>query len=424
MTFACRFPVNSIGLYMVLKSSLVITLILITSFVANGQSRFDGNQDSQGRRTGVWKKYYGNRLESETNYKSGLREGSHKDFWRSGYVYQVGQYASDKRVGQWTLYHDETTQIKEQGRYLNGLKSGSWKYYTKKGTLRSVTNYLAGKKSGLYESFWKANVPDEKGNYLEGKKIGDWIKYDYKRETNESFLRYKGTYGKGEIKTGRWEEYRYLTDNLKKVETFNDAGVLNGPYEEYDYSNRLIAKGDMRLGKRNGTWSLRENDGEYKKTITYSDGIKNGPYEKQTRFNKLIDKGSFQNDQKSGYWEETDNSGIKNKGKYSADKKVGKWEVFHPEVTTHPVIVLEFSPEGLELTRRQYNQENSLLMEVTYNAVDGSRSYKSYYPDATLKADGKIVNEKQQGPWKDYFPDGTVAVFKNYSNGVMTGEFI
>lgn len=404
-----------------LKSYLILFLFSFLNLAAFGQSRSEGNHDSQGRRTGVWKEYYGSRLDNETTYKEGKREGAFKTYWRSGSVFQIGQYKADKSTGEWTLYH-ENNKIKEKGHYLNGKKTGSWRYYNKRGTLRSVTNYLEGKKSGLYQSFWKDGVPDEKGNYLKDKKIGDWIKYDYNRKTDESFLRYKGTYASGGKKIGRWEEYRYLSGQLKKLETFNDQGVLNGPYEEYDFSDRLVAKGEMLMGKRNGTWELRENDGEYKVTVTYIDDIKNGPYEKKTQQNSLIEKGNYKNDLKEGYWEEVDNAGIKGKGKYILDKRIGQWEFFHPSIKSHPVMLIEYNNDGMELTRKQFDDQNTLLLDLSYNTADASKSYKAYYPDGSLKTEGKYVNDKQEGVWRDYYPNGSLGLAKSFSNGVMEGE--
>ncbi len=397
----------------------VLTLfVLHSSVLAQSDS---GARDSEGRRTGPWKVYLGGSLNHIVEYKAGLREGKYTGYYGDAIV-ERGQYAADMRTGEWTRYL-EGGSLREKGKYVNGKQSGPWEFYNENGTLRSITNYLDGKKSGLYQSFWVGTIPDEKGNYLEDKKIGEWVKYDYKHETKETFLRYRGSYGKGEVKVGKWEEYRYLSEQLDKLETFDNQGVLNGLYEDYDYSGRLVAKGEMSAGERNGTWTLGEDDGETKITVTYTNGMKNGPYEKTDRFNSLKEKGAYKDDKKDGAWEEVDYSGIVGKGSYSSDKKIGSWGYYHPSVTTHPVLTVEYAPAGVERSRKQYDEQKNLVKDISYNASDGSKSYKGYYPTGQVYEEGRLVADKQEGVWKQYYEDGTLGVIKNFTAGAMNGEF-
>ncbi len=408
---------------MIQKTLLLALLLTISSLDVYSQQREVGERDNQGKRTGVWKIYFGNRLDSETQYKAGIKEGSYKNYWRSGPVLQIGQYTNDKRTGQWTLYYEKKGKVNEQGSYLNGKKTGTWRVYKENGELRSSSKYLDGLKSGLYESFWNGTLPAERGNYLENKKIGEWTKYDYKFKTKETFLRYKGTYGKGGIKIGRWEEYRLWSDQLHKLETYNDQGVLNGQFEEYSVSGYILKKGNMQLGKRNGTWTLSENNGEDKITVTYLNGVKSGPYLKKSRTNRLIAKGAFLNDKKDGLWEEVDFNGLTGKGKYKADNKVGPWEIYHPSVTSHPILKMEYNSAGLELSRKQFNENNQIVMDIGPSDLNGAKPYKAYYADGTLKVEGQVKNEKQDGVWKEYHPNGNIGIVKNVSNGLLDGEF-
>lgn len=404
-----------------MHQKILICIVLILTNLNVIAQKDSGARDSEGRRTGLWKVYLAGSLNHIVEYKEGLRDGKYTGYYGDAIV-ERGQYKDDKRVGEWTRYL-ENGNIRKQGNYINGKKSGSWEFYNENGTLRSITNYLDGKRSGLFQSFWLSTIPDETGNYLEDLKIGEWTKYDYRHETKETFLRYSGTYGKGEIKIGRWEEYKYLSDQLDKLETFDDQGIPSGPYEEYDYKGRVKAKGNMLEGKRNGTWTLLENDGEYKITITYDKDIKNGLYEKKDRFNNLLEKGTYIEDQKDGAWEEPDYSlNAMCKGDYSAGIRVGFWEFYHRGVT-YAFLQIEYGPEGVERNRKQFNEQNVLAMEISYNDSDGSKSYKAYYPGGSLYEEGRLINDKQEGVWNQYYEDGALGIVKNFTNGVINGEF-
>ncbi len=343
---------------------------------------------------------------------------------------EVGKKDSQgKKTGLWKVYYEKSEKIKAQGNFLDGRKTGLWNYYTSKGKWNGSANYLDGKRSGLYQLFWLNKngdqLPKEKGNYLNDKKFGEWITYS--TNWKQSFIRIKGTYAKGGIKTGRWEEYKRNSDQLIKLETFNEQGVLNGSYEERKSNGELKVKGNMLSGKRNGSWILMKNNGNEKEkmSITYSNGIKNGLFEvRDDRSNTLIQKGNYQNDQKTGFWESRGSKNIA-KGNYRADKKVGLWQYFKRSITTnHPTETAEYASSGTEyiMSLKRFDKNNKLVLDVSHNpSENGDKSFKQYFPDGTLRVKGQLKYEKKQGPWEEYYPNGSLGTLKNYSSGKLNG---
>jgi antitoxin component YwqK of YwqJK toxin-antitoxin module len=64
-----------------------------------------------GEKTGKWKVYYypKMRLECETNYSGGKRNGKHKCFYINKKLKETGQYLNDLKQGEWYYYRDDGT---------------------------------------------------------------------------------------------------------------------------------------------------------------------------------------------------------------------------------------------------------------------------------------------------------------------------
>ncbi|NNJ54819.1 MAG: hypothetical protein HKP14_01730 [Bacteroidia bacterium] len=80
------------------------------------------------------------------------------------------------------LYFHLNGNLKEQGQYNNGLKTGDWKQYNSVGSITSTATFVDDKKDGQWM------VWDDAGNkrfemyYSNGKKVGVWKMWDDKGE--------------------------------------------------------------------------------------------------------------------------------------------------------------------------------------------------------------------------------------------------
>lgn len=76
------------------------------------------------------------------------------------------------------LYFHTNGQVKEEGEYTNGKRSGNWTQYSELGEIRSIASFKSDTKHG------KWMVWDEKGNkrfemyYADGIKVGTWKMWD------------------------------------------------------------------------------------------------------------------------------------------------------------------------------------------------------------------------------------------------------
>lgn len=209
-----------------------ILMLLLWSAAASAQ---DTNKlDAQGKKHGLWKGVYAEskRPRYEGTFDHGKETGTFKffddtkagaivatrEFKPDGSAYTIfykdGKYkvSEGKEVnrlyeGQWIYYHENLPDIMtienykagklhgkrtvyyrgsgvkgeenvaEEANYVNGLKDGSYKSYTMKGTVLEDSNYKAGQLDGPAAYYDPLGKLVAKGIFKNGQKIGKWEYY-------------------------------------------------------------------------------------------------------------------------------------------------------------------------------------------------------------------------------------------------------
>jgi antitoxin component YwqK of YwqJK toxin-antitoxin module len=207
--------------------SLLFFLILFVSGTAIAQEKIN-QLDAQGRRTGVWKKYYDNnniRYEGQFvagkeigvfNYYSELStthpmlvktfsEGS--DNAKVSYFYEDGMLESEgsmngiNRIGKWTYYNTDGKTIVSEENYENGLLNGIATTYFSEGKKAQTATYKNGDLHGNFLRYSSEGVLLDDLQYENGKLHGPAKYYDVAGK-----LVRKGTY-ENDLKVGNWEYF-------------------------------------------------------------------------------------------------------------------------------------------------------------------------------------------------------------------------
>jgi antitoxin component YwqK of YwqJK toxin-antitoxin module len=91
--------------------------------------------------------YYivGSNLEGEVTY-----------FFKSKTMYRKVFYVNKKQGGKFHEYY-ESGELKEVGKYEDGLREGNWKVYYRNGKIRQKGKYTKGDKVGVWKTFYKNN---------------------------------------------------------------------------------------------------------------------------------------------------------------------------------------------------------------------------------------------------------------------------
>lgn len=210
-----------------IKRLFILQLSFLLFLSANAVAQKINQVDTNGKKTGVWKKYYNNRkIRYQGQFKEGKELGTFKFYDRSSSYHPViikkysfvsdsasvaffnidgrlksrGTMIGKKRVGKWEYFfvngkklseefyvdnkldgllrnYYANGKVTEETYYKNGVKHGVSKKYTEEGVLLEETTYANGKANGPAKYFdLKGNIK-ETGSYKDGRRVGKWNFY-------------------------------------------------------------------------------------------------------------------------------------------------------------------------------------------------------------------------------------------------------
>ncbi|CAM1364929.1 Antitoxin component YwqK of the YwqJK toxin-antitoxin module [Tenacibaculum sediminilitoris] len=212
-----------------IKRIFSIALLLSVFFTIAAQAQKINQFDANGKRHGVWKKYYNdnkNNIRYSGKFKNGKEIGKFKFYESNSYgipsvikefssksdsafvqfftpkgkVKTKGWMIGKKRVGKWTYYFSDGKLFSEE-EYVDGKLEGVLKNYYRNGKLTEESTYTNGNKNGLSKIFTETGIMIEEVYYVDGKLEGEGKYYDLKGDLKE-----KGMYKNGK-RYGKWEFY-------------------------------------------------------------------------------------------------------------------------------------------------------------------------------------------------------------------------
>lgn len=187
------------------------------------------------------------------------------------------------------------------------------------------------------------------------------------------------------------KEVFWVSDTLKME--------LEGPYTAYFASGSLKEKGQYAANVAVGFWEYFYESGTPKMKGELKDGANWGHWKYFFENGKLSMEGAIFDGRRQGDWIYYFEGGsIKRRGKYLDNKKVGIWNYFYE------------SQEG---------SYGPLKAQAFYE--NGVGTYKEFYPNSGLKAEGLYEDGKSIGAWTYYHANGQPQAKGNYADGLRTG---
>lgn len=208
--------------------SILVFLISLICTVLHAQKEYN-QLDSKGLKHGVWKGVYeeSNRPRYQGTFDHGKEVGLFQFFddTQKGDVIATREF-NPKDNSAYTIFYDQNNNKVSEGKVVNKLFEGEWKYYHYASTVIMTTeNYKNGKLEGLRTVYFLNGKVAEQINYENNQKQGTYKKYTENGIVlEESFFRNneydglaifrndsgiivsKGMFAKG-IKTGVWEVF-------------------------------------------------------------------------------------------------------------------------------------------------------------------------------------------------------------------------
>lgn len=213
--------------------------IISSEIFRNGKVIGKGIVEENGRRTGFWQEYdeEGN-LRAEGNYLSGKRTGEWKFYFANGNVEQKGKY-DDK-----------------------GQPVGKWIWYFADNTVRREENYLKGLLDGMMTEYHDTGEVIAEGEYIEGEEEGPWL-------VMNGEMREEGEFSMGE-RSGVWK-YFFPDGSLSFEGEFID-GNPNGKHVYYYDNGKVRDEIEYVMGIKQGEWKQFDSEGNLEFVITYDNG--------------------------------------------------------------------------------------------------------------------------------------------------------
>ncbi|WP_116787581.1 toxin-antitoxin system YwqK family antitoxin [Flavobacterium psychrotrophum] len=225
-----------------MKRVAVLSLIFL---IATGAMAQDINKkDAQGNRDGLWKGTYeaSKRPRYEGTFNHGKETGTFKFFddTQASTLMATRVFAKDGSC--YTTFFEPTGTKVSEGKEVNHLQEGEWKYYHYKNkAVMAQEFYKAGKLNGARKVFFENGTLAEETNYVNGVKEGAYKKY-----TEKGLVLEEATYKNDEFNGPA--AYRDADGNVASQGLYKN-GLKHGVWKFYD-KGKLVKETDMSVSAR------------------------------------------------------------------------------------------------------------------------------------------------------------------------------
>jgi len=209
--------------------SILFTLLTFLSFQTFAQE--SNKLDEKGQRHGLWKGIYeeSKRPRYEGIFEHGKEIGTFKFFDDTKELKVIATRDFSAKDGSaYTIFFDQKGNKVSEGKEVNRLYEGEWKYYHMESKeIMTTENYIKGKLNGVRKVFYKNGKVAEEITYKNGIKNGSYKKYSEK----------------GDI----------LEDSNYKNDQFDGPAIYRNGL------GQLVSSGQFKDGKKSGMWKYYEN---------------------------------------------------------------------------------------------------------------------------------------------------------------------
>lgn len=207
-----------------------VVLVFLNVFTIYSQTEFN-KLDEKGNKNGVWKGYYEGtkNLKYEGTFEHGKEIGVFNFFdnTRTKKIIATREF-NPKDNSAYTIFYDQEKNKVSEGKVINKLFEGQWKYYHKASkSIMTIENYSKGKLEGLRFVYYPSGKIAEEMNYKNNLQEGI-----YKRYTEAGIVIEEAVYNKNE---------------------YNGLAIYS------DSEGKVVSKGKYTNGKKTGVWQFFEN---------------------------------------------------------------------------------------------------------------------------------------------------------------------
>jgi antitoxin component YwqK of YwqJK toxin-antitoxin module len=305
--------------------------------------------------------------------------------------------------GMWTAFHP-TGAIKSRGNRENHVLAGDWEFYREDGTLEQVVQYAAGKRNGWEAVYAADGTLVSRTPWAEDVRSGvaEFFHPNGSKSREIPFAngREHGTGKEFAEDDGRLISRMVFSNGvqigLEKINRYGPEGKKEGLWEVVRASGGLQEEGTWRRGVRHGIFRFYDAQGKLERMEKYENG------------ERVVDE--------------------------TTTAMLDIRREFHPNGTVRRIGSYRDGKEhGIF---REYDATGALVGGTLY--VDGVRTgegvtdalgnregpWKLWYPDGSVQAEGVYAGGVREGEWTFYYPNGEVAQRGSYREGAFHGAWV
>ncbi len=354
-----------------------------------------------------------------------IPNGYNKFYYENGQVSSEGQMVNGKPDGYWRTYYENGT-LKSEGNRKDFKLDSLWKFYDENGKVILEINYKDDKKNGIRKTINAREIIDE--TFVDDVKQGLTTYYYPDGHIRQTIPFVNGLengvameYNSEGTVIGLVEYKKGFVVNRERINRKDNNGLKQGPWKFFFDNCQVRLEGNYTNDERNGYFKEYDKNGNLLSVSKYINGI---PQENVAEIADLDIRtdyypngrvktvASYKNNIPEGIRREYDESG-----------EIDKAYIFRNGVITGEGILTE---NGVKQgTWKEYFNNGTLLAEGKYQNGKKTGEWKYYYPEGSLEQVGNYnAAGNPDGTWKWYYPDGNLLCDENYFDGRRDGHYV
>lgn len=378
-----------------------------------------------GLREGKWVKYDSSgKIQIEANYQKGKLQGRFL-CWKDSVLILEAFFDKGLRDSLWRyFYPNESLQLQAYFRegeatntwteffrngkpaiemvFSGGFKQGSFTHYFANGQINLEMQYLTDLEEGDWICYDSLGSPLLKGAFWDGNPEAEWKSYQ-NAKTHWAFSFRDGRLDGEAIEYNFGGEIRqkriYEKGNLREQSIIHDpkeaklsqGSFKDGNGEKYFYNpqNQLFAKANYTENRLNGTAALFDSLGQKIMELEFQQDTLQIAQVFQAN-SRLVFR--FKNGQLTGLFEHFEQNQLVLSGFYHNNQKIGLW-------STYDKGVLQYT------TQYEQNKRNG--------------AYKYFYPNGKVRTIGNYQHDIEEGLWQYLYPDSSLQQEETWEMGKL-----
>ncbi len=213
--------------------------------------------------------------------------------------------------------------------------------------------------------------------------------------------------------------------NLKEIYQVKDTirNVLHGSYVSYFLNGIIESKGNFTNNETSGVWEFFYESGNLKMRGVLRQNSNYGNWEYFYENGQKNMEGTINGKKREGVWKSYyENGQLKETGEYIDNRRNGEWLSYYEDGKTLKGRI-EYSDDFGRYT--EFDQSGKVLSEGPMMGTRQVGHWRFYaVTDGTLESEGDFENNKRNGDWINYYPNGNISSKGEYENDVPAGKWV